>query len=152
MKTGIQLLTIFCCFATGCSSTAFNTSKVGDMSLTSTTVSNGRSTQWEWLIPEEELKPILSQISPRDPKYNNVLVSGYQTASLSYEGKHIEMSWWRVKMAQTVILMTIQGEHYMLEEPHSGEFYKLLQKHKRRSSQPSPPFRLNVKGHDDLSL
>jgi hypothetical protein len=136
MKHTISLLGILLGILCGCTSGDFDASKAGEIQFAHTTVSNGTPIGYEWIIPADEVQSILKHIVAHDPKYDAALVSGGQTASLSYAGGEIKVAWCRVKMADTVVLLTIRGSRYMLVEPHAGEFYEMLEKHKKRSSQP----------------
>ena len=124
MKQTTNLLAVLSCVICGCSQDDFDASKAGDLRFAHTTISNGKPVQYEWVIPAEDIQSVLKYIVARDTKYDGVLVSGSQTASLSYAGEDVTVAWSRVKMAETVVLLTLRGNRYMLVEPHAGEFYR----------------------------
>ncbi len=136
MQYTLIQLAVLCILICGCSRGEFDASKAGQLRFTHTTVPNGVPIRYEWAVPASEMQAILEHIAERNPQYDGVLVSGSQAATMSYAGEEIRVSWSRVKQAEPVVLLTIRGHHYMLEEPHVDEFYKLLEKHKQRSSQP----------------
>jgi len=134
MKKCIPILVLLCGFLFGCAQKGFDASRAGELQFRHTTVENGTPVQYEWVIPADELTPVLEQMTPRDPKFKGALLSSHHTAELTYEGKPVRMTWSRVKQAEIVLLITIGNEEFMLREPQAGEFYRLLQTHKKRRS------------------
>ena len=132
MKSLTVCSIVFCVFVTGCTISEFDIDKIGELRFTHTAISNGSPIHYKWVVPSSELRPILEQLKPRDPKYKGVLVSGGQQASLTYGDKDIRVRWSRVKIAEPVVLFNIRGNHYMLENPYAGDFYKLLAAYKIR--------------------
>jgi hypothetical protein len=131
----MNLLVVFCMLICGCNQRKFDASKAGTLHFTHSVVSNGNPVQYEWTIPASDMQSILEHITAPDPQYDDALVCGSLTATMSYKGKEIMVSWASVKIADPVILLTIQGNRYMLVEPYAGEFDRLLEKHKKEISQ-----------------
>ena len=136
MKTGRIALFMICWIFCGCIGQSFDVSKIGEMHFGYTTWSNGKTSQYECRVQADQLKSVLKAMAPRDPQYDIVFTTGSRTASLQYEGKEIEFEWARVKMADIVVLIYVQGQHFMLKQPEAGQFIDLLEQNTKESSQP----------------
>lgn len=131
MKNTCIIFSILCYICTGCFNGDFDADKVEELHFAHNTESDGKLIHYEWVIPADKLQPILRQMKPRGTQYNGVLVSGRQAGTLYYDGDCRRITWSRVKMAKSVLLLSFKGNRYILEEPHASEFYALLEKYKR---------------------
>ena len=128
MRIHLLLLTLLSLVPMGCPRT-FDPALSGALSF-SYAVQHGEAiTRHSGIIPAEEASEILRQLIPREERHQNYLMQKTTEATLEYNGVETSVKWTRVKVADRMYIFKVRGSEYVLEEPHSMAFEKLLAKY-----------------------
>lgn len=125
MHIHLPLLALLSLIATGCPR-PIDPALSGPLAF-SYDVQHGETiTRFSGTIPMEEAAEILRQLVPREDQYKKHFVQHTTKATLEYNGVKTPVKWTLLKFGRRVYIFKVRGGEYVLEEPHSVEFEKLL--------------------------
>lgn len=128
MRIHLSLLALLTLVAAGCPR-SFDPALSGPLTFSYEVQHGDAVTRHSGTIPQEETATILRQLVPRGEQHKNHLMQETTEATLEYNGVETAVKWTRVKVGKRMYIFKIRGSEYVLEEPHSVEFGKLLAKY-----------------------
>lgn len=125
MRIHIPLVVLLTLIAAGCPR-SFDPALSGPLTF-SFDVQHGETiTHYAGTIPAEETAEILRQLVPRGEQHKNHLMQETTNATFEYNGVKTPVKWTRVKVGKRMFVFKVRGGAYVLQEPHSLEFERML--------------------------
>lgn len=133
MRIYLPQITLVALIAAGCAR-SFDPALCGPLTFSFDVQHGEEITHYSGAIPAEETAEILRQLIPRGERHNYHLMQEateatleFNEATVEYNSVRMPIKWTRVKAARRMFIFRVRGGAYVLEEPHSLEFEKLLQ-------------------------
>lgn len=128
MRIYLAVFALLALILTGCPQ-SFDPALSGPLTFSYDVQHGEKVTHYSGTIPAAETADILRQLVPRGEQHKNYLMQGTTEATLEYNGVKTPVEWTRVKVGKRIFIFRVRGGEYVLEEPHSVDFEKLLEKY-----------------------
>ena len=125
MRIHLPVLALLTLILTGCTQ-SFDPALSGPLTLSYDVQHGEKVTHYSGTVPAAETAEILRQLVPRGEQHKNHLMQETTEATFEYNGVKTPIKWTRVKVGKRMFIFKVRGGEYVLQEPHSLEFERLL--------------------------